>query len=69
MYMQNWRLMRDGKVDKDTFVLRAQILDHIRAWFKREGFLEVVMQFIFKTSQESVDTKALMTTGSAFDTF
>lgn len=46
--MQNWRLMRDGKMDKEAFILRAQILDLIRAWFKREGFLEVETPSIVK---------------------
>lgn len=39
--MQNWQLIRDRKMEKEVFVLRAKILDLIREWFKKEGFLEV----------------------------
>ena len=28
--MQNWQLIRDGKLDKETFVRRARILDLMR---------------------------------------
>lgn len=46
--MQNWQLIRDGKLKKDIFVQRARILDLIREWFKREGFLEVETPLMVK---------------------
>ena len=46
--MQNWQLIRDGKLDKQTFVQRARILDLIREWFRKEGFLEVETPLMVK---------------------
>ncbi|MDP2691607.1 MAG: EF-P lysine aminoacylase EpmA [Candidatus Gracilibacteria bacterium] len=46
--MQNWQLIRDGQLDKDTFVQRARILDLMREWFRGQGFLEVETPLMVK---------------------
>jgi len=46
--MQNWQLLRDQKISPDTFILRSQIIDLIREWFKQEGFLEVETPLMVK---------------------
>jgi len=46
--MQNWQAIRDGKLSKEAFVQRARILDLIREWFRKEGFLEVETPAIVK---------------------
>jgi len=46
--MQNWQLIRDGKLDKETFVQRARILDLIREWFRQQDFLEVETPLMVK---------------------
>ncbi|MGE3279262.1 MAG: EF-P lysine aminoacylase GenX [Candidatus Altimarinota bacterium] len=46
--MQNWQAIRDGKLEKETFIQRARILDLIREWFRKEGFLEVETPLMVK---------------------
>lgn len=46
--MKNWQLIRDGKMEKKVFVLRARILDLVREWFRKEGFLEVETPCVVK---------------------
>ena len=38
---KNWQLIRDKKMDPQIFAKRAMILDLMREWYKKEGFLEV----------------------------
>lgn len=46
--MQNWQMIRDGKLGKEAFIQRARILDLIREWFRNEGFLEVETPLMVK---------------------
>lgn len=46
--MQNWQLIRDGQMEKDTFVQRARILDLMRQWFRAQEFLEVETPLMLK---------------------
>ncbi len=59
--MKNWQLIREaqdhpptpslagvGAVSKETFVKRARILDLMREWFRKEGFLEVETPLMVK---------------------
>lgn len=46
--MKNWQLMRNGQMDREIFVKRAQILDLLRLWFRQEGFLEVETPLMVK---------------------
>jgi lysyl-tRNA synthetase class 2 len=46
--MQNWQLIRDGKLSKDTFIKRAQIFDLMREWFRKQGFLDVETPLMLK---------------------
>lgn len=46
--MQNWQLIRDGKLSKDAFIQRAKILDLMRVWFRQQKFLEVDTPLMLK---------------------
>lgn len=46
--MRNWQLIRDKKLDPELFHKRARILDLMREWFKKEGFLEVETPLMVK---------------------
>jgi len=46
--MHNWQLIRDGKLDRETFVQRARILDLMREWFRAQDFLEVETPLMVK---------------------
>ncbi|MDF2379725.1 MAG: EF-P lysine aminoacylase GenX [Candidatus Gracilibacteria bacterium] len=46
--MQNWQLIRDGKMSSETFVQRARILDLMREWFRKQEFLEVETPLMLK---------------------
>lgn len=46
--MQNWQLIRDGKLGKEAFVGRARILDLMREWFRGQDFLEVETPLMVK---------------------
>lgn len=45
---KNWQLIRDKKLDPELFQKRARILDLMREWFKKEGFLEVETPLMVK---------------------
>ena len=46
--MQNWQLIRDGKLDREAFVGRAKILDVMREWYRSHDFLEVETPLMLK---------------------